>query len=292
MAMDAPPDTPQGWLAWARDLPRRTPTESLAALLLLLVAWVIVARLTPPYILPELVVVLGDVWQILTTPDQLENVLTTLARIGLGLVSAFVIGTAIGLAMGHSRRTDRFSMPLLQMTQGVPSVSWVVIAIIWFTSVEVRIWFILLVVTMPGFTFQALDSYRAVPRELRDMAKSLRPRRFDMFRTVTLPSIVPDLLTAWKVNLGLGTRVVLVAELVGAPVGVGYQLRYSQQMFTMSGVLAWTGVLVLFVLLVQHLITRIERHLLRYRPSGVGDGADDESSRTPAPSHREGPGAP
>ena len=269
-------------LSAAKSLGRRVPLEGFAAVAILLVVWAIVAEFTPPYILPQVTVVLGEVVEILTTWEALENVVVTVIRILAGLVGAFVIGTALGLAMGRTRRVDRFSMPLMQMVQGVPSVSWVMIAIIWFATVETRIWFILLAVTMPGFTFQALDSYRSVPRELRDMARSLRPRRLDMFRTVTLPAISPDLLTAWKVNLGLGTRVVLIAELVGAPVGVGYQLRFSQQMFDMAAVMAWTAVLVLFVLLVQHLISRVERRMLRYRPSAVGDGGEAEPSRTPS----------
>jgi NitT/TauT family transport system permease protein len=185
----------------------------------------------------------------------------------LGLIGAFLLATALGLAMGARSGVARYTLPLLTLIQGIPALSWVVIAIIWFQNVELRIWFIVVAVTLPGYTFQIYDSYRAIPQELREMARSLRPRRFGLFRTVTLPAILPDILTAWKVNIGLGMRVVLVAELVGAAIGVGYQLLSSQQRFDMVGVVAWTGVLVIFVLIVQQVITRLENYLLRYRPS-------------------------
>jgi NitT/TauT family transport system permease protein len=245
--------------------------EVVASIATLLVIWLIAAGMTEDYIIPPVTSVMSDMVGILTSLELLTHAFTTIVRVAVGLVASFLIGTALGLGMGASRRFDGFSMPWLQITQGVPSLSWVVIAIIWFQAVELRIAFIVMIVTLPGFAFQALDSYRAVPRELRDMARSLRPRRFELFRTVTWPSIVPDLLTAWKVNLGLGTRVVLIAELVGASVGVGYQLLVQQQTFDMAGVVAWTGVLVLFVLVVQHLIGRVERRLLRYRPSATPD---------------------
>lgn len=257
-----------------RQLGRRFPTESAAGIAALLAAWVVSSWFAEPYIVPPIQVVFSEVVSILTTWDLLRHALRTLGRVGLGLASAFVIGTVLGLMMGYSKRAHRFSMPLLQIAQGVPSLSWVVIAVIWFASIELRSWFILLIVTLPGFAFQAFDSYRAVPKELRDMARSLRPRRFDMLLTVTGPAIVPDLLTAWKVNIGLGTRVVLIAELVGASVGVGYQLLVSQQMFNMGRVIAWTVVLVLFVLALQQVIERIERRLLRYRPAAVSDEDD------------------
>ena len=48
----------------------------------------------------------------------------------------------------------------------------------------------------------------------------------------------------------------VVAELVGATGGVGYQLLRQQQLFDMAGAIAWTLQLVLFVLVVQQTITR------------------------------------
>ena len=65
------------------------------------------------------------------------------------------------------------------------------------------------------------------------------------------PTVLPGILTAWKVNLGNAARVVVVAELVGATGGVGYELLQQQQLFDMAGAMAWTLQLVFFVLVVQ-----------------------------------------
>jgi NitT/TauT family transport system permease protein len=97
------------------------------------------------------------------------------------------------------------------------------------------------------------------------MVMSFRPTRREMFRVMILPAILPDILTAWKVNLGNASRVVVVAELVGATGGIGYELLQQQQIFDMAGALAWTLQLVFFVLIVQYLITQIEQHAFRYR---------------------------
>ena len=102
-------------------------------------------------------------------------------------------------------------------------------------------------------------------RDLADMVLAFRPRRMQMLRVLVLPSVLPGILTAWKVNLGNASRVVVVAELVGATGGVGYELLQQQQMFDMAGAIAWTLQLVIFVLLVQGLITAIETVALRYR---------------------------
>ena len=84
-----------------------------------------------------------------------------------------------------------------------------------------------------------------------EMVFSFRPTRLKLFRVMIAPAILPDILTAWRVNLGNASRVVVVAELVGATGGVGYQLLQQQQLFDMAGALAWTLQLVFFVLIVQ-----------------------------------------
>ena len=95
------------------------------------------------------------------------------------------------------------------------------------------------------------------------MTMVFRPSRWTLFRFLIVPTIVPGILTAWKVNLGNAARVVVVAELVGATGGVGYELL--RQQFDMAGAMAWTLQLVLFVLVVQQTITAIENWALRYR---------------------------
>jgi len=160
---------------------------------------------------------------------------------------------------------ERYSHPLLSFNQGIPALSWVVIAIIWFKGIEFRIFFIMVMTTLPAFTFQLLDAYRSMSNDLYEMTLSFRPTRFDLLRTLIWPAVLPGILTAWKVNLGNAARVVVVAELVGATGGVGYQLLLQQQLFDMAGAIAWTLVLVIFVLIVQRVITLVEAHALKYR---------------------------
>jgi ABC-type nitrate/sulfonate/bicarbonate transport system permease component len=67
------------------------------------------------------------------------------------------------------------------------------------------------------------------------------------------------------VNIGNASRVVVVAELVGATDGIGYQLMQQQQLFDMAGALAWTLQIVLFVVIAQQIIVLIETSAFRYR---------------------------
>ena len=239
--------------------------EIVAPFLLLAVLWQIASLYFPRYLFPSLADVFTHTIAIFANWSQFAEVLATVGRILAGLVGAFLIGAMIATAMMRFRAVDRFLAPILNFFQGIPALSWVVFAIIWFHGTEPRIFFIMTLTSLPAFTFQVLDALRGMSNELVEMVMSLRPTRAKMLRAMILPAILPDILTAWKVNLGNASRVVVVAELVGATGGVGYELLQQQQIFDMAGALAWTLQLVFFVLITQRIIAFIEARAFRYR---------------------------
>ena len=241
--------------------------ETLIGLGGVVLVWQIASNFFPPYLFPPVPAIAQKFLAIFADRASLANAGATAARIFAGLAMSFLLGLTLAFFMGRSERSYRYVYPLLNLVQGIPALSWVVIAIIWFKGTEPRILFIMVATTVAAFSFQILDAYRSMSKDLLEMTLSFRPSKRDLFRALILPTIVPGMLTAWKVNLGNAARVVVVAELVGATGGIGYQLLQQQQLFDMAGALAWTLVLVVFVLIVQQVIATIEGWLLAYRPT-------------------------
>src|SRR5689334_19954231 len=239
--------------------------QASASIAMLLAAWQIASYFFPHYLFPPVQDIVVRTWKILITWQELSQVLETAARIFVGLTGAFIVGSLLAIPIGRYPKLESYVTPFLVFLQGIPALSWVIVAIIWFHGTEFRIFFIMVITTLPAFTFQVLDSYRSMSKDLFEMTMSFRPSGWTLFRVLIVPTIVPGILTAWKINLGNSARVVVVAELVGATGGVGYELLRQQQLFDMAGALAWTIQLVLFVLIVQQLIVWVETWLLRYR---------------------------
>lgn len=243
----------------------RQVANGAASTIVLLALWQVASYFTPPYLFPPLQDVFWRTLQIFVDFPLMVEVLETAARIFAGLFGAFVLGALLAVLIGRSQRFDGWCAPILVFLQGIPALSWVVVAVIWFKGSEFRIFFIMVITTLPAFTFQILDAYRSMSKDLFEMTMSFWPSNWTLFRVLIVPTIVPGIITAFKVNLGNSARVVVVAELVGATGGVGYQLLLQQQLFDMAGAIAWTLQLVLFVLVVQLTITAIENWALRYR---------------------------
>jgi NitT/TauT family transport system permease protein len=239
--------------------------QAAAGMIVLAAIWQIMSMVFPPFLFPPVPEIIARTIEVLITGSLLIDVLLTAWRIFAGLFGAFILGGILAMVIGQSRTMENFIAPVLTFFQGIPALSWVVFAIIWFHGIEFRVLFIMIMTTLPAFTFQILDAFRSMSKDLFEMTLSFRPRRWTLFRFLIVPTILPGILTAWKVNLGNAARVVVVAELVGATGGVGYQLLRQQQLFDMAGAMAWTLQLVLFVLVVQQTINAIEAWVLRYR---------------------------
>lgn len=246
---------------------RKEPIISFAVIL---AAWQITSFFLPPYLVPGIGVILAAFIEIVASLSLLADVFTTMGRIFLGLILAFISGAVLGVFMGFTEAVEKYTLPVLHFIMGIPALSWVVFAIIWFSHVETRIAFILLAGSLPNFALIIHDGIKSISKEYLDMLRALRPTRKQLFSKLILPGMIPAVLTSWKVNLGLAARVVIVAELVGATRGVGNKLLLAQELFEMPKAIAWTLVLVTFLLITQLTILMLENRLLRWRPSKQG----------------------
>jgi NitT/TauT family transport system permease protein len=252
-------------LPYLGGLLARVNIEGTVVLLVLVAAWQIAAFHLPPILFPSLSKIAAALRDIVTSPPALAAIGLTYLRIIVALAIAFAAATTIGIGAGLLRPLERAALPLIEVVQGIPAVCWIIFAILWFREMEARIAFVVIVATIPSFFYQARDGVRAIPADLWDMVRSWRPSTLQLVRILVLPALLPALLTGWRTNLGNGTRVTIMAELLGGVSGIGYQLRLSQELFRMDRAIAWTVVLVAFVVATNLALTLFERSALTWR---------------------------
>jgi NitT/TauT family transport system permease protein len=250
-------------------LPKRRALniEMLVSLGLLLLSWQVGSFFLPEYVLPGVQLIVAEFIKMAQEGSLFWDTLFTLFRILLGLIAGFIVGATLGILMGTLRKTENYLIPIVNFIMGIPALSWTLIVILWFRGTETRILVLMLAISFPVFAHSILDAIKGISRELMELTLAFRPTRGQVLQMLILPSITSHILTAWKVTIGFGVRVVIVAELVGASSGVGFRMLQQQSLLNMSGVLAWTMVLVISGLTMQFLITRMESRLLKWRPS-------------------------
>ena len=128
----------------------------------------------------------------------------------------------------------------------------------------------LVVLCTPVTIYCVYDGVRGIDRKLTDMVLAFGANPIQHVRLLLWPYVKASAFTAAKLNVGNAVRTVIVAELVGAPLGIGKELDLAKNVFDMATVLAWTIILVLMALLMTQAIEYAERITLRWRGEGHG----------------------
>jgi NitT/TauT family transport system permease protein len=234
--------------------------QTTVSMIVVAALWEGFARLTPPFVAPTWGAIIEALLNL-----RLEFVLTTTLRVVVALAASFIIGLALAMVLYALQRVEGYVLPVVNLVMAVPVVCWVIFTILWFSMIEYRIAFVLVIVCAPIFLIDILDAMKSVPKQQREMARAFRPTRAQYYSKLILPATVPAILTSWKINLSLAIRVVTIAELVGAVSGIGYGLVIAKELFSIADVFAWTIILVVMLLFAQALLERVERRLLHWR---------------------------
>jgi len=97
-------------------------------------------------------------------------------------------------------------------------------------------------------------------------ARMLGASRRQLLRSIYLPSATSWVFSSLHTSVGMAFVGAVVGEYLGSAKGVGYLILQAEGVFDINTVIAGIFVLTVFALLLDFIVTRIERHLLVWRP--------------------------
>lgn len=239
----------------------------IAGYVLFIGAWALVSSQTEPYILPSPLEVLRKMVEVVGRDDFWVNVFATLRNLAIGFTLAFVIGTAIGIAMGRSSYWDGFFRDYVMLTLTTPGLVFALVSVMIFGLLGIGPIVAIVLTSFAHVTVNVVEGVRAIPRDLMDMATAYGVDRRTRIRNIVLPAVAPFLFVAVRYGFAIAWKITALTELFGQTDGVGIQIRVEFLFFDIAGVLAWAFFLVGFALVMERLVLqRLERRFFRWRP--------------------------
>lgn len=173
---------------------------------------------------------------VLPTPDKVlfafiarfdlivEEGWVTLKETIYGFILALIIGIPMAVAVANSRALNLMFYPLLIGLQSVPKVALAPIILVWLgTGIESKLAIVWLVAFFP-IIVDTVAGLRSTPRELLELARSLRATPMQIFLKVQLPAALPFIFTGAKVAITLAVIGAVIGEFVGSSEGLGFLL--------------------------------------------------------------------
>ena len=232
-----------------------------------LATWWIAALLAGAERLPPPPAVLAAIVTEANSGALFFNLGVTLARVALAFTLAMTLGGAIGYLMGRVRLANRFGDPWLILLLNLPALVVIVLAYIWAGLTEVAAIAAIAINKLPTAVVTVREGTRALDAALDEMATVFAIPRWRAFRHVILPQLAPYIAAAARSGLSLVWKIVLVAELLGRPNGVGFEIGVAFQLFDIPLLLAYSLSFAAVVLVIETVLVQpFEARLFRWRP--------------------------
>jgi NitT/TauT family transport system permease protein len=184
---------------------------------------------------------------------------------------AFVLGSAGGILVGfwfaRQPRTAAVFDPYVKMANALPRVVLAPIFTLWF---GLGIWSkVALGITLVFFIvfFNVYQGVKEVSPTVLANARMLGMNERQLMRHVYWPSALSWMFSSLHTSVGFAVVGAVVGEYLGAAAGLGYLIQQAEGVFDVAGVFAGMFVLAAFVIVIDVLVTLVERRLLVWRPA-------------------------
>lgn len=199
-----------------------------------------------------------------------KDVLLSVARIAAGFLLSVAAGTLLGILSGLNRLLYALLSPLVTAIKATPVISFIMVALFWFSSGRVPV-FIGFLMCFPIMWTQMAEGIRRVDPKLLELAQVYRVGPATVVRRIYIPSLVPFFLPACITSLGFAWKVGVAAEVLSHPrFSIGGRLYEAKAYLESTDLFAWTLVVVLLSLGFEAALARLIR---KWRPEGRGGAA-------------------
>lgn len=219
----------------------------------------------PAFILPSPEMVANRFVLLLLDGSLIRHTWATFSEVLGGLVSGVLAATVLGYILGKSATIEKLMAPYIVASQSIPVVAIAPLLIIWFGSGRIsKVLISALIVFFPVLV-NTIVGVRSVPADLRDLMRSLRATRWQIFRKLEAPAAMPVLLGGIKVGATLSVIGAVVGEFVSADEGLGFLINVGRGLYDTAMVFVAVFGLVTMAMMMFLAVVLMERKILAWR---------------------------
>ena len=196
----------------------------------LVVFWGFLCRsgIFPPSAVPAPLAVAASFVQEARSGRLLSDLVTSLFRVSCGFVLAIAVGLPLGLWMGAKTSAGLALLPVINFFRNLSPLAWIPFAILWFGVGDASPIFLIFLSVVFPVVLSTMAAVANVPVIYSRVAHDYGLRGREKLWQVTLPAIMPQVITTLRVTAGVAWLVVVAAEMIAGRDGLGFAVMDSR----------------------------------------------------------------
>lgn len=248
-------------------LPSRKLLFGCAAVASFFVAWQAVFLVVPynSLFITKPSLMFAALWRLTASGQLFFDLGASAAPFFYGLIAAVVIGVPLGILMGWRVRIGLSLDPLMTALYASPLVALAPLVVIFLGVGIPGKAFIVFLLTVFDFVFNAYAGVRSVDPLLLNVVRSFGGGEKDLYVKIIFPSVVPYIVAGARIGVGRALVGVLVGEFFAASEGVGYGIVRFGNFFALDSMFAYILVVTVLAVILTQGIRWAERAAFPWR---------------------------
>ena len=230
-------------------------------ILVIFIFWIIgEAIIDNNYVIPSIQDTFKALIDLFTKVHTYKVLGYTLLRLVLSISVCFILGMLLAVLAYNFERFKWMIKPIITLFKTLP-IAVVIILLLIILNKELAPYYIVGVVVLPVVYEAILIGLENINKDVLDEVKLSTGVTPKVISNIHLPLIFPSILTAIIQSVGLGLKVLVMAEYISQPnYSIGNEFVYYKDIaMEMKYLYAWSIILILFVLSVEIIISYISR---------------------------------
>jgi NitT/TauT family transport system permease protein len=158
----------------------------------------------------------------------LDDLVASLFRVTTGFALAVALGIPVGLMLGNQARARAALLPTVNFFRNLSPLAWIPFAILWFGIGDKPAIFLIFMASFFPLVLATIAAVAGIPAVFFRVAQNYGYKGAELLTKVTLPAIIPQVITALRITAGLAWVVVVAAEMIAGQDGLGFAIWDSR----------------------------------------------------------------
>jgi len=249
-----------------RMLKRMWPGWGIVPVVIFLAMWEAMARLSlipGHFFFPPFSVVMQEFYHLMTNGVLANNLLSSLIRVLIGFGTGSLAGLVIGTIMGWREILNKAFSPIISLLYPIPALGWLPLLMLWIGINEALPITIIFICSFFPICYNTATGIRSVDKAFVQAARTLGASDLRILITIAFPLALPTIFTGLRLEAGMAWRVIIAAEMVAIPTGIGALLMRAESLIRVDIIIVCLMILSLMTFSFERIFTYLEGRVTR-----------------------------
>lgn len=226
-----------------------------------LLGWELISRIgiVPTYLFPPFSTVLITLYFLTINGILPNNLISSLFRVIIGFTFGACTGILVGVLMGVNSKLDLAFSPIFSLLMPIPALGWAPLFMLWIGINELLPIALVFMCSFFPVLYNTITGIRSVETEYLEASQTLGASKMQILTTILLPLSFQNIITGLRLEAGMAWRVIIAAEMVAIPTGIGALMMRSESLLRVDVIMVCLIVLSIMCLISEKIFVIIER---------------------------------